>query len=481
MEINLVAPPLSLPLQKNIPPPPVFSYKKLSDGTIIKLAAVNNKIDISNDDNDNNNENENESIEVLFEQFWESEYPRLGESKLIEIASNLSKNSSNIEDLKSNDKKNDRNNDSSGGNDNKNNENGANTGNYLFDDGNTKNNEITSNKNNSHLNNCHQSGFSSWLKNNRPSEGWEILPNVDQFRSILLPKIENSACQSTFINISDDSENLIIRYKSVFGMNEDTENDNESSQIQARKDLIEMMKKKYDVEVIDENENIDDVEKLEEIKSDAETKNKSKNEDDNRNKIIGKIVSGKSKENNAIEDKIGNENENENADEDSRVNNETEKYFGQNISDIQNDNYEGRKEKEKEERVEKEEGEQGEEGEKEEIEGREEAAIISINESSVKNVSNNNQTIEITEDKSSNTRYDKKSESEKYSESDDDNDIDDDNARNENNFQNNIEEENGEMVYSRIHGYRIRMPANNDSKSFYKKILKGLREVKKFK
>ena len=39
-------------------------------------------------------------------------------------------------------------------------------------------------------------------------------------------------------------------------------------------------------------------------------------------------------------------------------------------------------------------------------------------------------------------------------------------------------EDNSDMVYSRIHGYRIRVTDKNDSKSFYKKILGGLREVK---
>ena len=41
-----------------------------------------------------------------------------------------------------------------------------------------------------------------------------------------------------------------------------------------------------------------------------------------------------------------------------------------------------------------------------------------------------------------------------------------------------LDDENSNLVYSRIHGYRILVPDKNDSKAFYKKILGGLKEVR---
>ena len=156
---------------------------------------------------------------MLFESYWESEYPRLGESCYICTKNNDNSNTNNDD-------------------------------NYNDNNDNTNNNAKDNNNNNNTKGNKIDIlyGFNTWFNNSKPSEGWKIKPKKDKFTSILLSNIIQSYnekdCDNNMTNF-DESDTIISRY---FGANRNLsdEEDESKNEINDRKILIENLKKKYD-------------------------------------------------------------------------------------------------------------------------------------------------------------------------------------------------------------------------------------------
>jgi hypothetical protein len=414
VEMNLLAPPLSLPLSTSsslspssslapiIPPAPVFKYSKKSVGndgvnsadlmidTNTKSASnSNNSNNNSNNNNNNDNNNDNNNIEKVFELFWDSEWPRMGEREGGRVRGSMGE---------------------------------AGEGEGGKEGEGEKNNSDNHNDNNYDNN----KNFTFWNENNQPSEGWKNIPKKDQFRSIL--EGNKSIIKSTESDniVSDNSKNLISVCENAFQFNShkkeiEKQKEKLEEKIDERKSLIEILMKKYDKDQNDENGNDNENENEIDIKDDT-------------------CVSENYENVQVMVDDINDP--------------KTESPTGQRIADnfkdieyykssIERNDVEG-EEKKKEKEKEKEE-------EKEEEKDREKSDSESENESESEEEEEED---EITQNNS--------------------------NSKKDGNSGITVED-NSNMVYSRIHGYRIHVPETNDSKSFYKKILGGLREVNKTK
>ena len=96
--MNLLPPPLSLPLcLPPPPPPPVFTYKKkFADNMADSISITGRKnfetITYGNEKNDesaiklnsgkDSSKMDESEIKILFSEYWNSEYPRFGEGQL---------------------------------------------------------------------------------------------------------------------------------------------------------------------------------------------------------------------------------------------------------------------------------------------------------------------------------------------------------------------------------------------------------------
>jgi hypothetical protein len=251
-----------------IPPPPVFSFKKVN-GQLVKIPCKENNNN-NNDNNSNNSENgdrryDNNTLKntaMLFESYWESEYPRLGESCYICTENN---NSSN--DNEDNNKKDDNSNNSNNSNNDKN-----------IDDTNNNHNDKDNNNNNNTKDNIDiLYGFNTWFNNSKPSEGWKIKPKKDKFTSILLSNIiqlyNEKDCDNDMTN-SDESHTIISRYFDANNSLSDNDDD-DNNEINDRKMLIENLKKKYD------NNNND---------NDNDSSNDNNNKNENESNRVGEGI-----------------------------------------------------------------------------------------------------------------------------------------------------------------------------------------------
>jgi hypothetical protein len=210
------------------------------------------------------------NTEMLFESYWESEYPRLGESR--NICTQYDINTYNDNDDNNG-------NDDYDGNDsnNKSNDSTKNSNNDNNDkDNNNKNNNKTTDNSIDVL-----YGFNTWMNNSKPSEGWKISPKKDKYTSILLSNIIQSYnekdCDDDVTN-SDESNTIISRYFDKNCYLSDEEDDN--NEINDRKMLIENLKKKYDNNK-NKNENNDD---------DNQNENENENDNENESNSVGEVI-----------------------------------------------------------------------------------------------------------------------------------------------------------------------------------------------
>ena len=450
--MNLFAPaPTPQPLTTTlpmIPPPPVFSFKKVN-GQLVKIPF---KDDINNSNNgDNNNDSYSvKSKENLFESYWESEYPRLGES-----CQTCTKSCNNGVDGNNLDNNDYDNNDSSNNND----------------------------YNNDKKKFC---GFNAWMNNYQPSDGWKTTPKKDQFTSILLSSIIQSYNETEGDSITnlDESHAIISRY---FGKNENFSDDegNKNDVINNRKMLIENLKKKYDEKEsvgsdddssndnydtkidhggVEEELNMKITEWIDEERKGGDGKGvKEENEE-----IVRKI--GRDREVEVVDNSRGGEEKGRDREMDEGKRNAIdieEECGADDRCVLTNNKMEVIEMKiEKERRVEK--NDKKAKLKSNSVNAKDEEGDMTISETSSNHSQSDNESEKENSSQQSKELKTRKTTGTKESA----------NSGILKEKTVNVDDENSNYVYSRIHGYRILVPDTNDSKAFYKKILGGLKEVR---
>ena len=272
VEMNLLPPPLSLP--RPIPPPPlppVFSYKKkfadnVADsfgmGVSNVQASANNVTNNNNNNNGNNNnkydnnyKNENqmdeEGTRTLFGEFWDSEYPRMGEGRKGEVERVVLGVEGGGEGVVEGKREGE----------------GKRKG-----EGEESGEKTCTDKNRAELcelQSTSTNGFSSWRLEKQPEEGWKVIPKIDRFRSIVLDgreEINRNRIGDPLSVLTDDNDRLLRLYGCEGEGEREGEREGEGGRgggggedeggdvIRERRNMISSMIEKYEMEDVENEE-----------------------------------------------------------------------------------------------------------------------------------------------------------------------------------------------------------------------------------